>query len=194
VTDSGAAFEGWLRTVFEEDARAAIFRASYSPSPETPLLVLLGGQPAAGKTNAQDAVMAANRDAGLVPVTGDDLRQFHPDYLALARNNPLAMPAATAAVSGGLVRLALDHAVKHRFSVLLEGTFRDPQMVTATARRFAEAGYRVEVVAVATPAAVSRLSAEQRSLGPPGWRLRPVDATAGSRSLAGRIRQDCGRA
>ncbi|MDS2171461.1 zeta toxin family protein [Nesterenkonia sp. CL21] len=30
--------------------------------------------------------------------------------------------------------------------------------------RFAEAGYRVEVVAVATPAAVSRLSAEMRSL------------------------------
>jgi hypothetical protein len=68
-------------------------------------------------------------------------------------------------VSGGLVRLALDHALAHRFSVLLEGTFRDPEMVTATARRFAGAGYRVEVVAVATPAAVSRLSAEQRSLG-----------------------------
>jgi len=37
-------------------------------------------------------------------------------------------------------------------------------MVTATAVRFAEAGYRVEVAAVATPGVVSRLSAEMRSL------------------------------
>lgn len=46
----------------------------------------------------------------------------------------------------------------------MEGTFRDVGMVTANATRFADAGYRVEVVAVATPAAVSRLSAEMRSL------------------------------
>ncbi len=77
---------------------------------------------------------------------------------------PLVTPAATASVSGGLVSLALDHALAHRYSVLLEGTFRDAGMVTATATRFAEAGYRVEVIAVVTPTSASRLSAEMRSL------------------------------
>ncbi len=38
-------------------------------------------------------------------------------------------------------------------------------MVTATAARFANAGYRVEIVAVGTPASISRLGAEQRFLG-----------------------------
>lgn len=118
----------WLRRVFEEEARDDLF-AGHAPQ-EQPVLVLLGGQPAAGKTRA-----------------------------------PFEMPAATAPVSGGLVKLALDHALERRYSVLLEGTFRDPGMVTGTATRFAEAGYRVEVVAVATPAPVSRLSAEMRSLG-----------------------------
>lgn len=65
------------------------------------------------------------------------------------------------------MRLALDHALAHRYSVLLEGTFRDRGMVADTAARFAGTGYRVEVVAVATPAPVSRLATEQRYLGAP---------------------------
>ncbi|MDR2565894.1 MAG: zeta toxin family protein [Bifidobacteriaceae bacterium] len=121
-----------------------------------------------GKTHAQEAVLAANRLAQLVPVTGDDYREYHPDHPWLAEHAPLEMPAATAPVSGGIIRLALDHALAGRYSVLLEGTFRDPAMVTATAARFAGAGYRVEVVAVATPAAESRLSAQRRALGDGG--------------------------
>lgn len=124
--------------------------------------MLLGGQPAAGKTVAQDVILAEN--SALVPITGDDLREYHPDYARLMVEEPLAIPERAAPVSGGPVRLGLDHALEHQFSVLLEGTFRDPDMVTGTASRFAEAGYRVEVVAVATPAAVSRLSAQQRAL------------------------------
>lgn len=109
------------------------------------------------------------------------------------------MPAATAPVSGGLVKLALDHALERRYSVLLEGTFRDPGMVTGTATRFAEAGYRVEVVAVATPAPVSRLSAEMsrlsaemRSLGdgpnePGRWTPPEAHETALAGSVVGAL-------
>lgn len=151
----------WLAWQFEHIACEDIF-GDHAPTPEGPRLVLLGGQPAAGKTVAQDAILA--EDPALVPITGDELREYHPDYARLMVEEPLLMSERTAPVSGGLVRLALEHALVHRFSVLLEGTFRDPEMVTGTASRFAEAGYRVEVVAVATPAAVSRLSAQQRAL------------------------------
>lgn len=51
--------------------------------------------------------------------------------------------------------------------MLLEGTFRDTAMVAGAAVRFAQVGYRVEVVTVATPAPVSRLSAEERFLRAP---------------------------
>lgn len=164
MTDAEVASETWLRAVFDEDARDDIF-GDYAPTPDAPLLILLGGQPASGKSRAQEAIFTAHPDAQLVPVTGDELREYHPDYPRLARTAPLEMPGATAPVSGGLVRLALDHAIEHRYSVLLEGTFRDTAMVTGTTARFAKAGYRVEVVAVATPAPISRLSAEQRALG-----------------------------
>lgn len=159
MTEPEVASEARLRQVFDLAVRAAIF----PPIPTgAPLLVLLGGQPAAGKTRAQAAIRAEHPE--LVSITGDDLRRYHPAYRSLVADDPLGMPAATAPTSAGLIRLALDHAIEHRYPVLLEGTFRDPAMVTGTAARFAEAGYRVEVVTVATPAPVSRLAAEQRFL------------------------------
>ncbi|MDO5053195.1 MAG: zeta toxin family protein [Pseudoclavibacter sp.] len=153
----------WLSHIFQARARQRLF-GSHAPHPDGPVLVLLGGQPAAGKTQAQRRILAEHPDDDLVEVTGDDLRVFHPDYRRLARDAPFLMPNATAPVSGGLVRLAVEHAHAHRYSLLLEGTFRDAAMVTGTATWFADAGYRVEVAAVATPAVVSRLSAEMRSL------------------------------
>lgn len=159
MSEPGAPDEARLRQVFDAAVRQAIF----PPVPAGDrLLVLLGGQPAAGKTRAQAAILAEHPE--LVSITGDDLRAYHPGYRELAVDDPLGMPAATAPTSSGLIRLALDYAIEHGYPVLLEGTFRDPAMVTGTAARFAEAGYRVEVVAVATPAAVSRLAAEERFL------------------------------
>ncbi|MGB4779855.1 zeta toxin family protein [Microbacterium sp.] len=155
--------EDWLDRVFTGEARELLFTGHLSGR-ERPVPVLLGGQPAAGKTQAQRTILAEHPGDDLVEVTGDDLRGYHPDYDRLVNEAPLAMPNATAPVSGGLVRLAIEHARTHRYSLLLEGTFRDPAMVTGTATRFAEAGYRVEVAAVATPGVVSRLSAEMRSL------------------------------
>lgn len=155
--------EAWLAFVFTREARDLLF-AGHQPARERPVLVLLGGQPAAGKTQAQRTILAEHPDDDLVEVTGDDLRRYHSDYDRLAREQPFLMPNATAPVSGGLVRHAIEHAHERRFSLLLEGTFRDTAMVTSTATRFADTGYRVEVVAVATPAVVSRLSAEMRSL------------------------------
>jgi hypothetical protein len=176
VSGPGIATEAWLRAVFDSEVCGDLF-AVHSPPAGQPALVLLGGQPAAGKTQAQDAILAER--PGLVPITGDDLRAYHPDYDRLTVEDPFGMPAATAPVSGGLVRLALDHALAGGYSALLEGTFRDPAVVDATAERFAAAGYRVEVVAIGTPDPVSRLGAEQRFLGaaaPRGARWTPPEA------------------
>ncbi len=176
----------WLRQVFDIAAREAIF-GGQPPDPSStaaaaPMLVLLGGPPASGKTRTHGAIVA--RYPQLVTVTGDQLRRYHPAYDRLLTTDPLRMPAATTPVSGGLVRLALDHALQHRYSVLLEGVFRDPAVVTGTAERFAAAGYSVGVVATATPAPVSRLAAEQRFLGAPSPRAaRWTPPTAHESSL-----------
>lgn len=182
MTDPGGADEARLRQVFDAAARSATF----PPGPVGDrLLVLLGGQPAAGKTRAQAAILAEHPE--LVSITGDDLRAYHSGYRDLAVNDPLGMPAATAPTSSGLIRLALDYAIEHGYPVLLEGTFRDPAMVTGTAARFAEAGYRVEVVAVAT--AAPRVETVGRGTVParPTRRGQPLDPTRGARDGPGRI-------
>lgn len=183
----------WLDSVFTTRVRVVLF-TGHQPRPTAPVLVLPGGQPAAGKTRAQRTILDEHADDDLVEITGDDLRMFHPDYAQLADHEPFAMPGKTAPVSGGLVARALDHAFAGRYSVLLEGTFRDPQMVAATATRFADAGYRVEVAAVATPGPVSRLSAEIRSLdiGYPAvgrWTPPAAHETANSRTETGEWEQ-----
>ena len=136
------------------DARLA--RAA--PGPAT--LVLVGAQPGAGKTRV---VSRASRDTGsAVVVVGDDLRQFHPDYARLMRDDPLRMPEVTAQAAGAWARMSSDYLRERQASVVFETTFRQPDAVVATAKEFRDAGYRVEVRALAVPEAVSRLGVLSR--------------------------------
>lgn len=137
----------------------------YPSGLEDPTLLLLGGQPGAGKSTAIAAI-SRERVGELVPVSGDDLRPFHDDFELLARDHPWLMSEATAQASGAWVRRCIDHAFDHRHSLLLEGVFRDPLTVAQTIDRFAAAGYRVEVMGMATPYRDSLLATLGRFLHP----------------------------
>lgn len=112
------------------------------------------------------ATVAQGRERELVPLSGDDLRPFHPAFAELARDHPWLMPDATAQASGAWVRRCIDHALENRYSLLLEGVFRDPTVVARTIDRFAATGYRVEVVGLAVPYRDSLLSTLGRYLHP----------------------------
>jgi UDP-N-acetylglucosamine kinase len=135
-----------------------------NPEPQRhPEVVLLGGQPGAGKsTTASQFQREFAARGGLVWVTWDDFRPFHPDYERLLAERPADMPDVTRPAA----RWWQDHAAEFlrvgRYNVLLEGGFRNPDMVLATAERFAAAGYGVHVCALAVPAALSRLGIIER--------------------------------
>ncbi|WP_028647584.1 zeta toxin family protein [Nocardiopsis sp. CNT312] len=80
------------REVCDRDVAPFLFRGRH-PS-DRPVLVLLGAQPAAGKTRAQTALTRTHPD--LAPLSGDTLRRFDPRYDTLMDHDPLAMPNATA--------------------------------------------------------------------------------------------------
>lgn len=159
--------EKQLRDRFEERVRDFVF-SGYSPQME-PVLVLLGGQPAAGKSQAMAA--AEHRHAGrqLVPLTGDELRAFHLQYQELLDEQPLLFPNATAQASGAWVRMSIEHARTHRYSLMLEGVFRNPEMTVATAEEFATIGHRVELVGLGVRAERSRLDSLHRYLDAGRW-------------------------
>lgn len=155
-----------LDRIFDKQVRRYVFNGYPRTAAEaTPTLVLLGGQPGAGKSSAV-ASISQRHPGQLVPLTGDELRQFHPQFDVLRREHSLLMPRATGPAAGAWVERALDHALKERYSLLFEGVFRDPLAVVQTAERFKKEGYRVEVVGLAVPEAVSRLSTVTRYLYP----------------------------
>ena len=128
-----------------------------------PSVVFVGAQPGAGKSRAI-ADVHSERPAA-VPVIGDDFRAFHPDYRALMRTDPLAMPHITAQASGAWVGMAADHLRAERRSVILETTMRQLPVVESTAAASRSQGYRVEAHVLAVPGAVSALGTVTRYLG-----------------------------
>lgn len=127
-----------------------------------PTLLLLGGQAGAGKSRLTGRIL--EQFDGMAALTGDDLRVFHPDYRTLISSQPQQAGAVLAEATRAWVRAALDDALNARRSLLLEGSFGDPDVTLATAARFREAGFRVRVVAIASPRVLSLVSAASRYL------------------------------
>ncbi|MFJ8195282.1 zeta toxin family protein, partial [Streptomyces sp. NPDC096094] len=160
--------EEQLRERFEQRVKDYVFRG-YEPQ-GSPVLVLLGGQPAAGKSQAMAATQQRHPGRHLVPLTGDELRHLHPAIDRLRKTDAQTLEAGTAQASGAWVRMSIEHALRNRHSLILEGVFRDPGMTMRTARQFAEEqGYAVEVVALAVREERSRLDALHRFLDGGRW-------------------------
>ncbi|WP_424467218.1 zeta toxin family protein [Pseudoclavibacter helvolus] len=146
--------------IFNDAIRPWVDARLSRATPGLPTLVLVGAQPGAGKTRA---VSRASQETGAaVTVVGDDLRRFHPDYGQVMREDPLRMPEVTAQAAGAWARMSSDYLRERGASVVFETTFRQPDAVVATAKEFRDAGYRVEVRALAVPEAVSRLGVLSR--------------------------------
>lgn len=134
------------------------------PKPQTaPEAIWLGGQPGAGKTTTAAALRHEFADrGGLVWVTRDDLRPFHSDYERLIREQPERMPDITRPATQWWQDRSAEFLRAGRCNVLLEMAFRDPDAIVARSAQFHQAGYKVQVAAVATPAYLSRLSIIER--------------------------------
>lgn len=148
-----------LRRRFLERIAPRIDRLGHAS--DRPRLLMVGGQPGAGKSRAL-AHLASGSDTPLYAVVGDVLRQHHPDYDRLVNDDPVRMPTLTQAASAAWVRMSLEYARDKGISVAVEGTFRDATVSLGTAAHFRTAGFEVEVAALAVPAWQSRLSTVAR--------------------------------
>lgn len=129
---------------------------------DKPTVVLLGGQPGAGKSRSTGRLLTEYE--GMVALTGDDLRIFHPQFRSLVTEQPEQAGPILAEATRGWVRTALDDALTGRHPLLLEGTFGDPDTTLGTAARFRDAGFQVRIIAVASPRVLSVVSAASRYL------------------------------
>ncbi|MFD3699629.1 zeta toxin family protein [Streptomyces sp. NPDC058646] len=151
-----------LRDLFERVVRPAVFDG-YTPQTQ-PVLSLFGAQQGAGKSQAIAARRQEPDGGDLVGLSPDDLRPLHPRYAEVLATYPLMMKDATAQATAAWVAMCHDHARRHGYGLILEGTFKDPQELLDIAATYAAHGYRVEMTALAVRLERSRLDMLNRHL------------------------------
>jgi hypothetical protein len=160
--DSSSTAPSEFHRIYRAEIRPLLFGTEEDTSEAEPTLMLLGGQPGSGKSRAS-ARLAQEHDR-IVALSGDDLRVFYPDYRALVHVDPERAGPVLAEATRAWARSAIQDAFENRRSLLLEGTFGDPDVTLDTAARFRQAGFHVRVVAIATPRVLSLVTVASRYL------------------------------
>lgn len=127
------------------------------PTDPNPTLVLVAGQPGAGRARASSAIVRG-ADSSIAVLTGEDLRAFHPGALSRSPGGDPDSAQAQAQAVAGWVSACIRHAREHHRSLVLEGTFANVAAVAGTAERFAAEGFTTRVVVVGSRRAESLLS------------------------------------
>jgi hypothetical protein len=148
----------------DDDARERILRRDILPlyfpeaeSDPSPTLVLVAGQPGAGRSRAS-ATLVRDAESDVAVLTGEDLRAFHPGTLHPSASTDPASDASIAQAVAGWVSGCIRHAREQRRSLVLEGTFTNVAAVAGTAERFAAEGFTTRLVVVGSRRAESLLS------------------------------------
>lgn len=136
-------------SIFRNDILPDYLPTTMMPA-ERPRLILLGGQPGAGKTAVLIASHAELEQSGsTIRIVGDDLRSYHPQFLSFQRQNPETASQFTQADAGRWTEKLLAAAAERKVNIVFETTMRTPENVARIIGTARDAGYEVEIRAVA---------------------------------------------
>lgn len=115
-----------------------------------PRMILLGGQPGAGKTAVLIASQAELDQSGpTIRIVGDDLRSYHPQFRTFQRQDPETASQFTQTDAGRWTEKLLAAAAERKVNVVFETTIRTPENVARVVDMARAAGYEIEARAVA---------------------------------------------
>lgn len=150
-----------LERIWSRDIKDRVFDKARPE--EYPRTIVLGAQPGAGKTASRTNFLDETFSDGQVTVLdADALRQFHPDYLRLMRDNPQRMSSATAHAASFWRDKAVTEANLRGYSILVETAFKHSERALSYARQAHGAGRGTVLVVIATPPSVSRAAIVRR--------------------------------
>lgn len=119
-----------------------------------PRLILLGGQPGAGKGGLRNDIKL--RLKAPIEIDIDELRIFHPRYRDFVKENPSTAASRVQEDCSQWAAELFDEAVKLRLNVIYDGTLSVTSKATDMAKEAAKSGFAVEVHVVATSLDVSQ--------------------------------------
>ena len=139
-----------------------------------PVVVYVMGQPGAGKTGISRLVRRALAARRPVLITAEDFKTAHPDYRELLGTHPRGAGAMIRADVKRWQAQAEEYVRLRRGDAVIELAPGGPEVFRASAARFRQAGYRVELVVLAVRAADSRQGTAQRFARATATGHRPV--------------------
>lgn len=94
---------------------------------ELPIAILLGGQPAAGKSSLTEAAKANHPGKNFLVINGDNYREFHPNHYKLIKSNIANYSKETQIFSNVFTEGFINEAIRNKYNVIIEGTMRNPE-------------------------------------------------------------------
>ncbi|MBF8184531.1 zeta toxin family protein [Nonomuraea sp. K274] len=131
-----------------------------------PTMIVVGGQPGAGKSTTIARLHDDLQDrGGAVRIIVDDYKAFHPGYDQLLAWDDIAANALIQPIAKKWQSMAFDYVIERHYNVIVEATLGNPEDAREFIQHFTGHGYRVETEFVATAGPQSRLSILTRYLG-----------------------------
>lgn len=110
---------------------------------EKPVAIILGGQPGSGKSGLLEASKQDFAEGNVVAINGDELRYYHPEYLAIQRADAFRFAELTDPHARLWTRQLFDRASETRRNLVFEATMRERGPITESMARLRATGYRV---------------------------------------------------
>lgn len=130
-----------------------LFLSSNTEPVAKPTGIVLGGQPGAGKSVLTQFVLQS--DSNFIVINADEFRSWHHSYESIQDCYQKDSAKQTGRFAGHLAEKILLRAIKGRYNLIIEGTFRTYEIPNKTMNKLKEAGYRTEVYLKTCPKAVS---------------------------------------
>lgn len=124
-------------------------------------LIILGGQPASGKSSITKELFEQYKD-NIVLLNGDEFKPLYPNYKDLAKADPDGTSKLVQPYSNYVVDNLKQEAIERGVNVIVEGTMRTSEVPLKTADEFASKGYTVEAYVVSSSYYNSRIGIEHR--------------------------------
>jgi hypothetical protein len=152
-----------LDYLLSADEGIRIFREQIVPdllsgpqSQENPTVVFVVGQQGAGKSRTGAMVgEALAKRGGSVDLDSDLYKPYHPRYDELMRQDDTRMAAYIGPDSWAWLAQAHEYVRAHKINALKPETGQDSRGATAHMRSYRASGFRIEVMVIAVPAAMS---------------------------------------
>ena len=113
------------------------------------MAILLGGQPASGKTGLFDYVRQTYSKLTFVEINGDEYRQYHPRAAEISEEYGQDAPKYTQPFSNALVEYVKAECLRLRHDFIIEGTMRNYGVIERTTLETKKAGFQCEAHALA---------------------------------------------